>query len=336
MNRILITGGTGFLGANVARRLRDRGGEVRLFARAGARAERLRAEGFEVASGDIGDREAVERAVKGCSKVVHLAATYRQEGLPLREFHRVNVFGTENVIGACVRQGIDRLVHVSTVGVYGRITDPPAAEDHPCVPDDHYQRTKYQAELLARRAGEEGLRDRVVILRPTGVYGPGDLRFLKLYRSVAHGRFIFPGRGLNWYHPTYLDDALDGFELALGKREAVGGIFHICGARFFRLREYVGTIARAMDVPEPTMHVPLWPLRVGAHVCEKLCRPFGVEPPIFPRRVAFFYLDRAFKIDKARHELGFEPRVDLEEGARRTAAWYRDNGYIKGRRNGRS
>jgi nucleoside-diphosphate-sugar epimerase len=326
--KILVTGATGFLGEHLAQRLKQRGHAVRVFARPSVRAEQLGGNGYEVAIGDIQDAAAVARAVVGCEAVVHFAALYRLEGLPLAEFHRINVGGTRNMIEACASSGISRLVHVSTVGVYGKLKHIPAMETHPYGPSDHYQRTKLEAELLVQEAMARQLLGRVVIVRPTGVYGPGDRRFLKLFRSIVRNRFVYPGAAKALYHPTYLEDCLDGIELALTRREAIGRIFHVAGLRYLPMREYIGIIARVLGVPKPRLHLPLWPLKLAAHACEHACRLIRVEPPLYPRRLGFFYFDRAFSIDRARRELGYSPKVDVEEGVRRTAEWYRNQGWL--------
>jgi len=323
--KVLVTGATGFIGGKLAERLRQRHHDVRVFARPSPRADRLAQQGFDVVRGDVKDPRDVERAVAGCELVFHCAALYRSEGVPLQEFWQVNVEGTRHLLEACERHPeVRRVVHCSTVGVFGRIDHPPAAEDYPYGPMDHYQKTKLEGERLAQQAFANGLRGRGVIVRPAGVYGPGDLRFLKLFRAIARRRFVFPGRGESLYHPSYIDDILDGFELVAAKPEAVGRIYIIAGQRYLTIAEYVRTIARVLGVPVPTLHVPMWPLKIAAHCCEKICRPLHIEPPIFPRRLAFFHDHRAFVIDKAKRELGFQPRIDLDDGIRRTAAWYRE------------
>lgn len=327
--RVLITGGTGFLGRGLARRLRAGGHAVRLFARPSRRAEGLAAEGFEFVPGDVRDPAAVGAAVAGMEAVVHLAAAYRPEGVPLDEFRSINVEGTRHVVEACARHDVARVVHTSTTGVYGRVFDPPAGEDHSCRPPwDHYQRTKWEGEQVARQAFATTLAGRGVVVRPTGVYGPDDTRFLKLLRPLARRRFVLPGRGAVYYHPSYIDDVVDGFERALTRPEAVGRVYHLAGPRYLTVREYVGVLARVLGVPEPRFHLPLAPLFAAATACEVACRALRVEPPLYRRRLAFFRDHRAFLIDRARDELGYAPAVDLAEGMRRTVEWSRTRGLL--------
>jgi len=288
----------------------------------------MRAEGFEVLTGDLRNPGEVDRAVAGSEVVFHLGAAYRVEGLPIKEFRRINVGGTGNVLSACARHRVRRIVHVSTVGVYGRLSDPPADEDHPLGHTDHYQETKLGGDRLARKFFAESLRGRGVVVRPTGVYGPGDLRFLKLFRALVRRYFVFPGSCRYLYHPTYIDDLLDGFELVLDRDEALGEVYNLAGGRYLSLEDYIRTLASVLGVPEPTRHVPLWPMKIAAHVCEKACRAVRIEPPLFPRRLGFFHNHRAYAIEKARRELGYRPRVDLETGLERTRDWYRREGLL--------
>lgn len=326
--RVLITGGTGFIGSSLGLRLHRQRRAVRVFARPSPRGAALHREGLEFVPGDLRDARAVEKAMAGCDVVVHLGATYRQEGLPLREFKEVNLGGTRHVLMAAERLGVRRVVHVSTVGVFGRIDTPPVDETYRSQPVDHYQRTKFEGELLARQALANGLKGRVVIVRPTGAYGPGDTRFLKLFRALAAGRFLYIGRCEALYQPTYIEDLLDGLELAMTSLHALGGTYILAGAEYMPLREYIRRIAAVLGVPPPRWQVPLWPFKIAAQVCERACRPLGIEPPLYPRRLGFFHNHRAFVIEKARRELGYAPKVRLEQGAADTAAWYRAQGWL--------
>jgi nucleoside-diphosphate-sugar epimerase len=221
---------------------------------------------------------------------------------------------------------VTRFIHCSTVGVQGQIDDPPAAEDYRFAPGDHYQQSKLDGELLALEYAGRGLP--LVVVRPVGIYGPGDLRFLKLFRSIHRGRFVMIGSGRSLYHLTYIDDLIDGFVLAGASPAAVGEVFTIAGPRYTTLRELVGMIADALGRPHPRLRVPFAPVYAASVVSERVCRWIGVSPFLYPRRVEFFSKDRAFDTAKARRVLGFAPAVDLEDGLRRTAAWYRDEGLL--------
>lgn len=325
--RVLVTGATGFTGGHLARTLRDRGHPVRALVRPQSDGAALERHGVEVVPGDITRADDVARAIRGVEIVYHIAALFRTAGHPDRLYREVNVEGTRHVLEAAARFGVDRVVHCSTIGVHGAIQEVPSNEDSPYNPGDIYQETKLEGELLAREAFSGGLKGCVV--RPTGIYGPGDLRFLKLFRGVRSRRFRIFGSGEVLYHLSYIDDLVRGFILCSERPEAVGEVYIIGNEEYLTLNAFVAKIAAAVGVRPPRGHLPLWPLMAAAIVCERICRPLGIDPPLHRRRVEFFVKPRAFTIEKAKRDLGYAPRVSLDEGLRRTADWYVAAGLLK-------
>jgi nucleoside-diphosphate-sugar epimerase len=325
--KVLVTGGTGFTGGHLCRRLAESGVAVRAFVRDPAKAAPLARLGIEVVQGDLVDHDSVLRATEGVECVYHIAALYRQEAVPRKAFWDVNVKGTENLLSASARHGVRRFVHCSTVGVHGDVDEPPANEDAPFKPGDPYQESKARAEQIALEYASRGEME-VTVFRPTGIYGPGDLRFAKLFRAISRRRFRMIGTGEVFYHLTYIDDLVDGILLCGTRREAVGRVYILGGSEFVTLNDLVRTIAEILETRLPSLRIPVWPVYAAAIACEFLCKPFRIEPPLYRRRLDFFRKNRAFDISRARAELGFSPRVDLRTGLRRTAEWYRDNGYL--------
>jgi nucleoside-diphosphate-sugar epimerase len=259
--------------------------------------------------------------------VYHIAAVYRQAGLPDETYQEINAAAVQRVVEAAAHNGVRRVVHCSTVGVHGDVEHPPASEDAPLKPGDIYQATKLEGESLARRAAAR-LGIEVTIARPTGIYGPGDRRLLKLFRGVARRRWITLGSGEIYYHLTYLDDLVEGFRLC-GEHPAAGNRTYIlAGGEVTTLNALVGLIAEEAGVRPPRVHLPVWPCHAAAAVCDAVCAPFGIEPPIYRRRVDFFTKSRAFDITRARTEIGYAPAVSVRDGIRRTLAWYRDHGWL--------
>jgi dihydroflavonol-4-reductase len=324
---VLVTGATGFTGGHLARALQQRGYRVRALVRPTTDASDLIRAGLEVVPGDITSQQEVDRAASGVNAVYHLAALFRTAGHTSGEYRAVHVDGTRNVLEAAARFGVDRVVHCSTAGVHGAIRDIPASEESPFNPGDIYQETKLEGELLAQEAFRGGVPG--VIVRPVGIYGPGDLRFLKLFRAVRSGRFRMFGTGEVPYHLTYIDDLVAGFILCGERPEALGEVYILAGDKHVSLNELVSAVAHSMGVRPPRGHLPLGPLLAAAAACEWLCRPLGVDPPLHKRRVEFFVHPRAFTNAKARRDLGFAPEVQLSEGLRRTADWYFERGYLK-------
>lgn len=326
--RILVTGGTGFTGKALVKRLLDLGHEVvALDYKEGLKTQEIRDWGAEVILGSVTDKEVVRRAMKDVEIVHHVAAAFREMNVPDSYYHEVNVGGTKNVLEAALEAGVRKLVYCSTCGVHGNIDRPPGGEDAPIRPADYYQRTKYEAEPIVRELCDRGLP--TVILRPAAIYGPGDPeRFGLIFRRVARGTFPMFGSGRTYYHPLYIDSLVDAFVLAMEEGKGVGEAYLIADEQYLEIKDLVQRVAKALNVNVKISHYPITPILVAGHLCEAVCKPLGVTPPIFPRRVDWYRQNRAFKIDKAKRELGYQPKVDIDEGLRRTAEWYRAEGYL--------
>lgn len=328
--RVLVTGAAGFTGGHLARTLSRRGDQVRGLVRTPEQVSALTAAGIEAVSGDMTDRSALARSVAGVDVVYHIAAIYRQAGVPAAEYTAVNATAVGELIAAAASAGARRVVHCSTVGVHGDVKHPPANEDAPLSPGDIYQRTKVEGERIARDAATQAGIE-VTIARPSGIYGPGDRRLLKLFRGVARRQFVVLGSGRIFYHLTYIDDLVEGFRLCGEVPGAAHRTYILAGGEVTTLNELVGLIAEEAEVRPPRLKFPVWPVWVLGALCEAVCvplRPLKIEPPLYRRRVDFFTKSRAFDITRARRELGFSPRVGLREGIHRTLAWYREHGWL--------
>jgi len=240
----LVTGVTGFTGGNLARALCARGHHVRGLVRPAslARASGLSDAGVDISEGDLADPDSLAKACRGRDVVYHVAATYREAGQGTARYRAVNVGGTQSLLEAALAAGVRRFVHCSTAGVHGHVVRPPANEDAPLAPGDVYQRTKLEAEQLAAAFGRARPLE-VVIVRPIGIYGPGDTRFLKMFRGLARGRFPMLGRGRVFYHLTYIDDLVDGFRLCGEHPAAAGRTYILGGAAYTTLAELVALVA---------------------------------------------------------------------------------------------
>ena len=329
--KVLVTGATGFTGGHLAAMLASRGDEVRALVRPRSRSKfdrsGLPSKGVTAVEGDLADAGAVRRAAEGVDVVYHIAATYREAGQPNSAYRAINVQGTANVLEAARAGGARRMVHCSTGGVHGHIANPPANEDAPFNPGDVYQETKLEAERAARAFGDRTGFD-VVVARPIGIYGPGDTRFLRMFRGLARGNFPMIGNGTAFYHLTFIDDLVEGFRLCGTAPAAKGRTYLLAGPRYTTLEQLVAMVAKELKVEPPKIHWPVWPFWTAGLLCEMVCVPLRIEPPIFRRRVDFYTKSRAFDTTRAQTELGFRATVDLAEGITRTADWYRREGLL--------
>jgi nucleoside-diphosphate-sugar epimerase len=325
--RVLVTGATGFTGGHLAERLVQQGCHVRALVRDESRCAELRQWGVELVVGDLRDPESLIRATHGIGTVYHIAALFRQENVSSKEMWANNVQGTKNILDAAVKANVQRFVHCSTIGVHGDCKNPPANEEAPYAPGDYYQVSKTEGEKIALRYMRDG-RIAVVIFRPGGIYGPRDLRFLKLIKPIKSGRFIMLGSGQVGYQMIYIDDLIDGIILCGTKEEAVGKIYILTGDEPTTLNHLVRIIAEVLGVRPPSLRFPVSPVYVAGFICELMCKPFGINPPLYRRRVDFFRKTRSFDISKAKRELGFLPNTKLVTGMRLTADWYRAKGYL--------
>jgi len=326
--KVLVTGGTGFTGSHLVRRLLDRGQSVTAFDnQPGLFARELEERGARVVLGSVADRAAVREATRGVNVVYHLAAAFRDVTAPNSIYWDVNVEGTRNVLEAAAEFGVERTVYCSTQGVHGNVEDPPGSETSPIAPEDYYQETKWEGERVCHEYMANGLA--VSIVRPTAIYGPGDPgRFLILFRLASKGRFLMFGDGRTTYHPVYIDNLVDVFELAASSPKAVGQTYIGADEQYFTLDDLVRKVGQAMGIDVRILHLPFRPLWLAALGVELACKPLRISPPLFRRRVDWFRQVRAFKVDKARADLGYSPRVGIDEGLRRTWEWYRKNGYV--------
>lgn len=325
---IFVTGGTGFTGAALVNRLLADDHTVRVLDKSrGLIADELARKGAIIDYGSVTDRDTVRAAMGKPEVVMHLAAAFRETGAPDALYKSVNVDGTRIVTEEAMQAGARKIVYCSTEGVHGHVDNPPGDEESPIEPEDYYQQTKYEGEVALREVAEKKIE--FTILRPTAIYGPGDPeRFVMIYRRVKKGFFPMFGKANPYYHPVYIDNLVDAFVLAMEPGIGAGEAYIIGDEEYLTIRELVHKVATALGTKVSTPTYPITPLIIAGHVCEKLCKPFGINPPIFPRRVDWFRQVRAFDISKAKRDLGYVPKIGIDEGLKRTAEWYGQNNYI--------
>jgi len=256
--------------------------------------------------------------------VVHLAGMM---GLwrPLADYQEVNVTGTENVCRAALSEGA-RVVHVSSWTVYGMDLGTPAREDFPVSPfREPYALTKAAGDLAVQRMiADDGLC--ATIIRPGTFFGPGDrLHFGRMADRLRAGKGVIVGRGDNALPFVYVSDVVQGLLLGLDNEQALGQAYNITNDRPLTQEQLLRAIAQAVGAKPPRRHVPYRPLYAAGYLAERVANPGRSQhqPVVTRLGVKLFGTDNRHAIDKARRELGYEPRVDLAEGVRLAASWYR-------------
>ena len=325
--RFLITGANGFVGSNLVELLCSEGIAVRAMVRDCRKAEKIKSSGAEIIEGDLSDKESLKKAVRGTAGVFHIAALFNQAGLPESVFFDVNVEGTRRLLDACIEEGVGRFIHCSTNGVHGDIKNPPADENTPYAPCDEYQRSKVEGEKLVLDYFRSG-KIRGVVIRPAMIYGPGDTRLFKIFKMISKGSFFYVGKGDVWCHFIDVRDLARAFLLAMEKQELNAEAYLIAGERPIMLKDVASLIAKELGVKEPWLHLPLKPMQWAGVICEALCAPLGIQPPLYKRRVDFFIKNRCFNVSKAKRELGFVPARNVEAEIMDIIGWYRSHGML--------
>lgn len=311
-----VTGGSGFIGGALIRRLVRDGWAVRALARSDASAEKVRSAGAEPVAGDLDDGDAMTAGADGCETAFHCAAALGEWGRR-EDFVRGNVTGTRNALEACAAAGVRRFVHVGTEAALmaGR---PLVEVDEraPLRPDSpaHYPATKAEAELAVRAATREGFETMVV--RPRLVWGEGDTTILPgLADAVRKGRFAWIGGGRHLTSTTHVENAVEGLVLA-AERGSGGGVWFVTDGEPVVFREFVTELLATQGIEAPDRNAPALVARTAAGVSEALWKALRRHstPPV--TRLAYWLAAQECTIDisKAREELGYEPVKTRAEG----------------------
>ena len=331
MSSILVTGGTGFVGANVVRELVALGASVRVLARRGSDRRALDGVKVEFVEGDLLDHASLAPAVRGVETLYHVAADYRLWAPDPAELHRVNVDGTRAILKAAGEAGVRRVVYTSTVGALGIPGDgTPGTEDTPVALEDMvgpYKTSKFLAERVAMEFARQGLP--VVVVNPSAPIGPWDVKPTptgKMIVDFMRGRmFATLDTGLNIVH---VRDVARGHVLA-AERGRVGERYILGHARGNLSLAQIGTLlAEVTGRPAPRLRVPYAVAWCGAACTEAVARLTG-RPPAVPLTAVRMARKRMyFSPAKAVRELGLpqtEPRQALHDAVR----WFAEHGYAR-------
>jgi len=322
---ILVTGGTGRIGKALIAKLLENGEKVRALVRDENRAMFL-PRGVEAFYGDITKKETLSGALTGIDRVVHLAALvdYKAE---YDNIAAVNVQGTKNLLEACPTN-LKRFVYGSSVSVYGnRLERVPADEETSCSPSSNYGKSKLAAEKVALSYSKKVP---LTVLRFAVAYGKGfDEAYIPLLGALDKGKFPILGDGRNRIHFVHVNDAVNAIILALEKDVASGSTYNIAGPEALTQRETFALACRHLEADMPKTSAPVWLARLKVWFDETLAALRGKKPKIIAEHIDTLVSDRAFSTEKAKKELGFEPKVKLDDGIKEMVAYYRSGTYAK-------
>jgi nucleoside-diphosphate-sugar epimerase len=321
--RVALFGATGFIGPHLVRRLRLQDAEVAVLARPTSDTRAIESLGATTIRGDVTDAAAVRRAIEGAD-VVYYAAVAR--GREVSCNYQVNVVGLEIAIRAAIDARVRRFVHCGSAGVVGYQSNRPVLENDRPTPDTDYRRTKLMAEYLVHRYDD---RIPIVTARLSSVYGPGSRKLLGVTRDVLSGRVTAFGPGRRFCHFTHIDDIVDGLLLCAVHPAAPGATYHIAAEPIPTLRGIYDAIAAALGVPFRWRSLPGGTLAAqAARLLTWLGRPVGLESQRL-QMIKFFTWPRAYDSTRARQELGYHSRVNIQDGMKQLVDWYRDAGLLE-------
>ncbi len=328
MVKVVVTGAAGFLGSHVVDMLVERGDEVRAMVLPAEDASHLRAlPGVEVVQGDLTDAESLKRAVQGVERVYNVAAKTGPWGLE-EVYRAINVQGLANLIHASLEAGVKRIVHTSSITVYGHHLHGIVTEEHPYHAEDNpYSRTKIAGEKLIANLVKDHHAP-VVIVRPGWIYGPRDnASFGRFVALVESGKGFLIGSGKNIVPVVYVRDVAQGL-IKAGEAgdEVIGRAYTLADDRRVTQAEYLNTIADKLHVPHLSRHYPYMALYSAGRVAELLWTALGrrkaAPPPVTTYGITLLGGDQQFSIDRARRELGYEPAYDIQRGLEEGVRWY--------------
>lgn len=329
MTTYLVTGATGFVGGHVAEGCVNRGAAVRAIARAESDTTLLERLGVTIVRGDVSDAAVLRKALDGVDIVVHCAAKVGDRG-PVDEYRAVNVEGLRKLLDGCKGRPLKRFIHMSSLGVYeprhhyGTDETTAAFAEHL----DGYTQSKSESEALALQYQRDH-RVPVVILRPGFVYGPRDRTVLpRLIKRLRDERFHYLGGNLRALNTIYVGNLVDAVFSAAEKPNAVGQVYNLTDGEAVSKERFINGIADGMGITRPRQRLPGWLAKTVSRVLKWQIRHAskkGRKSWITAAQYKFIQLNLDFSIDKARRELGYQPRVPFDQAMVETMAWYRQN-----------
>lgn len=322
MNKYLVTGGTGFIGRHLVDHLLEDGvnpKNIRLLVRTVDKLPNLRKKGVELVLGDITNKVDVEKAVRGVDVIYHLAAKTGGNATPENEINKVNIEGTRNLASAVVANGVKKIIHFSSVAVYGSpgiVTLRNVSEKYPKLPSDVYGLSKLKAEEVLVKTLSKGSTN-YIIIRPTHTFGPGSKSGLnRIIQAVKNRYFFFAGNGENKVDFIYVKDVVR-LAREVEKSEIANDDLILASGGPQSMKEVVETISYELEVNFPKVHISTNLVLLGASIASFLFQILGAKPFISPNGVKALTADYYFNINKLK-KFGFKPNYSFRNGVAET------------------
>ncbi|MFE1629465.1 NAD-dependent epimerase/dehydratase family protein [Brevibacillus reuszeri] len=325
--RVLVTGGTGFLGQKLVHRLHEEGYEVTALGRDQRIGSELQQKGIRFVQSDIRDKEAMVEACRN-QDVVHHVAAFSSPWGTYRDMYATNVDGTSHIIAGCMKYGIERLVHVSTPSIYFAFDDREGIQENDPLPKrfaNTYAHTKYLAECKVDEAFQAGLG--AITIRPRALFGPGDNTILPRLIRANEKRFVpLIGGGRAVMDLTYIENVVDAQLLCMDSpASTLGQAYNITNGEPVTLIDVLSDVFRRLEMPLRAKELPYWQAFSAAWVLETLSRTLlgNREPVLTCFSVGVLAKSQTLDITKARKALGYSPRVSIAEGIEAFTQWWR-------------
>lgn len=330
--KALVTGANGFVGSHLVEGLLSRGYQVTCLVRKTSNLRWLSGLNVKYAYGEISEKESLRNVLKEIDFVFHVAGLTKKYSCLAKskeEYFKVNYQGTKNLIEVCAEDNpqIRRFVYISSQAAVGPGKDEqPLDETSPCNPITDYGKSKLEGEKIVL---EYSSKLPVTIIRPTALYGPRDPDFLVIFEIVNKRFKTLLGKGESYVSLCYIEDIIDGIILAAENPKAIGQIYFIADDQIYPRREIPEIIAKVLNKKAINLRIPNALLFAVAFVSENIFRLLGKPALLNVQKVReisqkYWLCD----VSKAKRELGFSPKYKLEEGARKTARWYKEKGWL--------
>jgi nucleoside-diphosphate-sugar epimerase len=330
IKKVFVTGGTGFIGSHLVKRLKQDGYQCRCLVREKSHSDFIRELGVDFVYGDILDRDSLKGRLEDIDIVFHLAAMGHVSAASKEaymKFRQVNVNGSINLLEEAHECQVKKFIHFSSTAAMGLIKTHVIDETTKCQPNTPYQKSKYESELAVLEFYKK-YQLPVVIIRPSMVYGTGGKgEFLKWCRLMKKGFWPRIGKGKNLTPLVHVDDVVQA-TILIGQRGKSGDIYLVTSENSFELDMIRRNVMEALGIKKYYPYVPAYTAKAAAWSLESMAKIFNMTPIVTYRNINSIVTGRVFDISKAKNDTGYQPQVPLQQGIQETVNWYIKNNYL--------